>query len=485
MSSPLGRPVWRLAWVIVFGAFTSGLDASLANIGLDTIRTDLHTTLDRVQWVSSGYLVALAVSLPICGWLGRRVGTGRLWLAALAAFTLASGLCAAAPGIGALVALRVVQGLAAGLLIPAGQTILGRAVGPGRLGRVMATLGIVVTVAPAIGPIVGAAVLHSLSWRWLFLINLPIGALGIALGLRYVPRGRGEAVAPLDWLGFACAGAGLPLLVYGFTVWGSEGALSPALVVGVAALAAFGVRSLRREHPLMDLRLYRDRVYATASGAAGFTGAVMFGGGLLFPLYFQILHGDGVVTTGLSLLSLGGGTAAALPLSGRLTDRVGGGAVAVCGNLLLVAVTVPFAFLDASAPSALVQALLVVMGMSIALAAIPPGIAAYKTVSAEQLPDATTQVNIVQRLGGAVGGALFAVILSHGMASGATSAFHRTFWWLTGASALALAWSAALWISSSRARRTTPPSGAATESRPPGDDGAREPTRRRPAGAGQ
>ena len=260
-----GRPVWRLAWVIVFGAFTSGLDASLANIGLDTIRTDLHTTLDRVQWVSSGYLVALAVSLPICGWLGRRVGTGRLWLAALAAFTLASGLCAAAPGIGALVALRVVQGLAAGLLIPAGQTILGRAVGPGRLGRVMATLGIVVTVAPAIGPIVGAAVLHSLSWRWLFLINLPIGALGIALGLRYVPRGRGEAVAPL-WTGSGsraprrgAAAARLRVHRVGF---GRRRSHRP-LVVGVAALAAFGVRSLRpRASAHGPAGSYRDRVYA-------------------------------------------------------------------------------------------------------------------------------------------------------------------------------------------------------------------------------
>src|SRR5437660_7882167 len=116
----IGRPVWRLAWVIVIGAFAGGLDASLANIGLDTIRIDLHAGLNQVPWVTTGYLLALAVSLPACAWLSRKVGAGRLWLSALTAFTGASALCAAAPTIEVLIGFRVVQGLAAGLLIPAG-----------------------------------------------------------------------------------------------------------------------------------------------------------------------------------------------------------------------------------------------------------------------------------------------------------------------------------------------------------------------------
>ncbi len=449
-ADKLGWPVWRLAWVIVFGAFASGLDASLANIGLDTIRSDLHTTLDLVQWVSSGYLLALAVSLPLCGWLGRKVGVGRLWLCALAAFTLASGLCAAAPTIDALIALRVIQGLAAGLLIPAGQTILGQAVGPGRLGRVMATLGIAVTVAPALGPVVGGLVLHWLSWPWLFLINLPIGAIGLALGWRLVPRGQVGAAPALDWRGYAYIGVGLPLMVYALTGWGSTGTVTTPLVLvplvlGVLALATFGLRTRHRAHPLMDLRLYRNPVYAAASGATAFTGAVLFGAGLVFALYFQILHGDSVVTTGLLLLSLGAGTALVLPLSGRLTDRYGGGVVSVWGTLLSVAALIPFAFLSAGANPILLQGLLVLLGMATALAAVPPGIAAYKTVHAEQLPDATTQVNILQRIGGALGAALFAVILGRGLPDDALSAFHTTFWWLSGASIVSLAWSLWLW----------------------------------------
>ena len=137
-EAPTQRAVWRIAFVIVFGAFASGLDASLTNIGLATIGADLHAGLADVQWVANGYLVAMAVSLPLCGWSCRRLGAGRLWLSALASFTVASGLCATATGLVWLVALRIVQGLAAGLLIPAGQTVFGQAVGKDRLGRTMA-----------------------------------------------------------------------------------------------------------------------------------------------------------------------------------------------------------------------------------------------------------------------------------------------------------------------------------------------------------
>ncbi|MGI5232994.1 DHA2 family efflux MFS transporter permease subunit [Actinoallomurus sp. CA-142502] len=441
----IGRPVWRLALVIVFGAFASGLDGSLTNIGLDTIGADLHAGLDETQWVATGYLVALAVSLPLCGWLGRRLGPGRLWLMALVAFTAASGLCAAAPSIGWLIALRVAQGLGAGLLVPAGQTVIGQAVGAHRLGRVMSTLGIAVALAPALGPVVGGLVLHALSWPWLFLANLPIGAVGLALGLRYVPRGDRGAAGPLDRRGFALIGGGLPLLVYALTRWGSAGtpaapSVAIPLVLGVAGLAAFVLRTRRREHPLMDLGLYRRPVYVAASGASALSGALMFGTALVFPLYFQILHHDRVVDTGLRMLALGLGTAVILPVAGRLTDRYGGGLVASWGGVAAVAVMVVFLLFgaDADAEPVLVEALLVLLGMAVAATAVPPGIAAYQAVPPDRLPDATTQVNIVQRIGGALGGSLYAVALANALPGGGEHAFRVVFGWLTGSAVLAL-----------------------------------------------
>jgi MFS family permease len=421
-APPIPRAVWRLAAIIVFGAFMSGLDASVVNVGLHTIARDLDTDLATAQWAANGYLLALGVSLPVCGWLGRRVGVGRLWLAALAAFTASSALCAAAPTIEWLIALRVLQGLSAGVLIPAGQTILGQAVGPARLGRVMSVLGIAVTSAPAIGPVV--------------------------LGLRHVPRGTPEDVGRLDRLGATLLTAGLPAVVYGVTAWGDGRSLvDPAagipLGLGLAALLAYGLHAGRVPRPLLDLDLFRNRTYAAATATATFTGAAFFGAALIYPLYFQVGRGAGPVETGLLLLPLAVGTIVVLPTAGRLVDHWGGGPVAVIGGIAMVATTLPFAVLDTDADGVLVQALLLVRGAATAFAFTPAAAAAYKTVSRAQLPDATTQVNIVQRLGGALGGALAVIVLASGLPDGPDAAFHATFALLTAmsaAGALAAGW---------------------------------------------
>lgn len=448
-EQPIPWAVWRLALVIVFGAFMSGMDASVVNVGLETISGDLGASIADSQWVTNGYLLALGVSLPACGWLGRRVGVGRLWLSALAAFTITSGLCALAQNIEQLIALRVLQGLSAGLLIPAGQTILGQAVGSNRLGRVMATLGIAVTLAPAIGPTVGGLVITGASWPWLFLINLPVGVIGLALGLRYIPRGESADVGRLDWRGLALISSAIPLVVYGFTAWGEQrtltapGVLAP-LAIGLITFVAFVRHSRRTANPVLDLRLFSDPVYAAASATAAFTGAALFGAGLLYPLYFQLGRGEDVLSTGLLLISLSVGTVLMLPLSGRLVDRYGGGIISTCGGLAAIVTTLPFAVLDIHANGLLVQLLLLARGMAIALAVVPAMTAAYKAVGTDRLPDATTQVNILQRVGGALGGAIFAVILASRLPSGTDAAFQTAFWWLTAASALGLI--TALWL---------------------------------------
>jgi MFS family permease len=173
---------WRIAWVIVIGAFMAQLDAALVNVGIATISRQLSASLDTTQWISTGYLLALAAGLPVCGWLSRRAGASRLWLSALAGFTVISGLCACAPTIAVLIVLRIAQGVAGGLLVPAGQTVIGQAAGPQRMGRLMSTAGIAIVIGPALGPALGGLLIAYLSWRWLFLVNLPIGAVALLLG---------------------------------------------------------------------------------------------------------------------------------------------------------------------------------------------------------------------------------------------------------------------------------------------------------------
>ncbi|TDP96502.1 DHA2 family efflux MFS transporter permease subunit [Labedaea rhizosphaerae] len=429
-TTTIGWPTWRICWVIVFGAFASGLDASVVNIGLESISRDLGADLAVTQWVASGYLLALALSLPVTGWLGRRFGVGRVWLASLAGFTVASGLCALAPDVRLLIVSRLLQGLAGGLLIPAGQTVLGRQVGAARLGRVMATLGIAVSVAPALGPLVGGLILHALPWPWLFAVNLPIGVAGLLLGLRYVPRGERGTAQRLDPGGLALVTTGLPLVVLAVTRWGETGRVdSIALVAaatGIAALAWFVRRTRAHPHPLLDLSLYRDPRYRAASLAAACTGALIFGSGIVVTLYFQLGRHLDVVQTGLGMLGFAGATAAVAPFTGRAVDRHGAAPVSLVGATLAVLTAAPFAWLPVDAPIIVVELLLAGFGGAVALAAMPTGIAAYKAVRPDQLADATTQVNILQRVGGSLGGAVFAVLIAARLPD-ANAAFHTGF----------------------------------------------------------
>ncbi|MFI9505814.1 DHA2 family efflux MFS transporter permease subunit [Nocardia sp. NPDC052566] len=450
--------VWRVAGVVVFGAVMSMLDTSLVNIGLNTIATDLGATLDSSQWVASAYLLALAVTLPLVGWLGRRFGMGRIWLTALVGFTVTSGLCALAPNIEWLIALRIAQGLSAGLLVPAGQALIGQVAGPRGLGRVMSVVGIAVVSAPAFGPTLGGVMLAHLDWQWLFLINIPLGLVAFVLAVRLLPLGKGaRADARFDVTGFVLIGAGLSLLVYGLGEYGSRGAFSAptvwvSVLVGAVALGGFVLRSARGRGALLDMTMFRSPVFVTANIANTFSGASLYGAMLLLPLYFQLLHHQGLIATGLSLLTFGIGGILVLPIAGRVTDRYGGGVIAVVGNALNVLVTVPFAFGDAATNAVLVQVLLLIRGMATALTGMPVVSAAYASVRREQLPDAASMVNILQRVGGSVGAALLAVVLYRATTAGLAldAGFRQAFWWLTGATSISLIGSIFLWRAESR-----------------------------------
>ncbi|MFE3189955.1 DHA2 family efflux MFS transporter permease subunit [Nocardia sp. NPDC059240] len=422
-SDKIPAHVWRTAAVVVFGAVMGMLDTSLVNIGLHTIGADLGASLATIQWVASGYLLALGVSLTVCGWLARRVGVTRLWMGALVAFTITSALCALASTADWLIALRILQGLSAGLMIPAGQTILGQAAGPKRMGRVMGVVGIAVVGAPAIGPTIGGLMLANWSWEWLFLINIPLGLIGLALGLRYLPRSAGTEVQRLDVVGLILAGGGVSAVVYGLSEVGATGSVTSLsvwlpVVLGLAGLGGFIARALRNARPLLDIRLFGNRGFRAATTAGSFAGGAMFGVMVLLPLYFQVLHGTGLIRTGVDLLSFGLGGVIMLPLGGRLTDRFGGGRVAVIGNLLIAAAILPLAFLPVDTNGIVIQLLLFAAGLATAVGAMPLVSAAYGSVRHEQLPDAAALVNIMQRVGGAIGVAIVAVILSRATASG-------------------------------------------------------------------
>lgn len=456
--------VWGLAAILTFGTFMSGLDTALLNVGLDTIHRKLHAPLAVTQWVISAYLLGLAAATPASAWAARRAGSGRVWIYSLGAFTLASGLCVLSPGPAVLIMFRAFQGIAGGLLVSVGMVILADAAGRERLGRVMAMVSVPTVLAPALGPTIGAVVIAWLSWRWLFVLNVPIGVIALVLGLRFVPRGERNTTARPDPAGLLLASAGLPLLIYGITAtaqyrtWGNLAAdLSAA--GGIAALAAFARRSLRRPDPLLDLRLFARPAYTAAIATRLLTGISLFGSVVIMPLYFQIQRAVPVINTGLFMLAFELAAIVTFPIAGYLGDRFGTGPVITAGLIVTAAALAPMALLGTDASLAGIEALQAVRGIGLALAG-PAGVAATMAAAERRhLPDASAQGNIFSRAGGALGSGLLVVILAGSLPLGArsaaaTSAFHTTFWWLTAAAILGVC--AAGWLTATQRHTSAP-----------------------------
>jgi EmrB/QacA subfamily drug resistance transporter len=460
---PIPRAVWRIAVVIVFGAFMAGLDTSLVNVGIDTIAHQLHGTLPDTQWISSGYLLALAAVLPACPWLTRRFRGKRVWLTALVIFTVASLSCALSTALPTLIVSRLAQGAAGGLLVPAGQTILARAAGPGRMGRVMSTAGIAVVLAPAIGPAIGGVLIAHLSWQWLFIVNAPIGVAAFILGARILPAEERAAPENLDVLGLLLLSIGLPLVTYGIITLGSPERNNAVLAtasatMGFGLLTAFIVRSVlarRRKSNatrILDVGLFAKPTYSAAQVTVLLTGASLFGGLVVLPLYYEVLRGESAQNTGLLLLAYGFGAAAALRLGGILTDRIGGGLSCVLGLIVTISATVPFVYLPADANLLLVETLQALRGIGVGLAGLPAMSSAF-SAAGPNIADATTTSNIVQRLGGSIGSALLVTALATTDKSDPVVPFHMVFGWLTIGAAAALV--SAIWLAVAQRAHTT------------------------------
>jgi EmrB/QacA subfamily drug resistance transporter len=417
--APIPRTVWIASGVMALGGFLGNLDGSIVAVGLESMRLSLHVGLVEVQWVATAYLLGLSAALPLTPWLVRKLGAGRLWLGALAAFLVTSVACALAPDAGTLIGVRAGQGMAAGVMVTAGQTVIGLAVGPERLGRTMGTLGLVVGLAPVVGPSVGGLLLAHFAWPVLFWLNLPIGLVAFGLALRFVPRGDRREPPPMHWPGLVLVSLGLPLVVYALTELGAPGTPGPLpavlAVAGAAALAVFAWWSLRVPHPVLQLRLAARPVLGSALAAVALAGAGMFGAVLLLPLWFQVRLGAGPAEAGVLLAPMGLATTVCVLVAGRLTDRFGGGTVALTGSLVVLASTVPMPWLGPDTPMGLIQVLLLVRGAGLGLSIMPASTAAYASVDAGELGHATALVNIVLRVGGALGGASCVIVLSRGL----------------------------------------------------------------------
>ncbi|WP_240103515.1 MDR family MFS transporter [Streptomyces sp. MUM 16J] len=428
----------RLGSVLVLGAVLAQLDATIVNVGLGPMADGLDTSMATVQWVSAGYLLTVAFVAPLSGWLQTRYGGKRVWLASVGLFIAASALSGLAWSGGSLIAFRLLQGVGGGLMQPVGQSLVARHAGPQRIGRLVGIITVPVSVAPILGPVLGGILVQWAGWRWLFLVNIPVGLIALALAARLVPSDAGErdtSVRP-DGVGLALLPTGLAALVYGLAQYGQgdDSGLTGgvALAVGAAFLAGYVVHALGTSRtPLLDLRLFAGRGFTLAGLNTFLLGAALYSSMMLLPLYFVQVEGVSALQAGLMLAPQALGSALVTPLAGRLTDRHGPRTVVLAGIALTVLGTLPFA-LDGGAPGELLPvAALFVRGVGLG-AVVPPNVAAtYTSVGRSQAPAATSARTVLNRVGGSVGTALLAVILQSALAdaAGPASAYAHTFRW--------------------------------------------------------
>ncbi len=448
--------VMRMAMVLIVGGLAVVFDTTIVSVALHTLASQLHTPIATIQWVSTGYLLALGVTIPLVGWAQSRYGGKRVWMFALLVFLGGSIGSSLAWSASSLIGFRVVQGVGGGLMLPLMATLVMQAAAGKSLGRTMSVVSLPAVLGPILGPVLGGVILNWLDWRWLFYVNIPFCVIGLVLASKLMPSDTKSVQKSLDWAGFLLLSPGILGNLYGlsnaakpngfarFDVW------APG-VAGLALLGAFVIYALHRgERALVDIRPLAHRSVASASVLLFLSGVALYGAMLVLPLYFQDIRAIGALGAGLLLVPQGIGTFFSRSLAGRLTDLMGAKWVTLVGFAIVGAATIPFALATASTDEWILMAALLIRGFGLGAVTIPLMTAAFIGLDRRDIPHASIITRIAQQFGGSFGVALLAVILDGALTHTATnhqapaSAFDQAFWWLIGFTALAVVFSLAL-----------------------------------------
>src|SRR3954451_20172707 len=405
--------VLKIAGVVVIGAIMSILDITVVNVALPTFQTVFGTpahplAYSPVAWSVTAYALALATVIPLTGWAADRFGTKRLYMTAIALFVMGSLLCATSWSIGALIGFRVLQGLGGGILMPLGMTIMTRAAGPHRMGRLMAILGVPMLLGPILGPIIGGWLIQVASWHWIFLINAPIGLVAVVYAWRVLPKDSPEPSESFDFLGMMLMSPGRALFLFGLSPIPAEGtATAPrvwvSMLIGTILMVCFVFHSFRPEHPLLDLRLFKNRNLTFSIITMFLFAAAFFVVLLLVPTYFQEVRGESTLHAGLLVAPQGIGGMLTMPIAGTLSDRVPVGRIVPFGLLLITGGMFALTQISATTPYPQLIAVLFVMGLGMGLSMMPLMTSALRTLRSQEVARGSTLLNIVQQIASSVG----------------------------------------------------------------------------------
>ncbi|KLO29940.1 DHA2 family efflux MFS transporter permease subunit [Mycobacterium haemophilum] len=428
----------RIAGVCVLASVMAVLDVTVVSVAQRTFIVQFGSTQAIVAWTMTGYTLALATVIPITGWAADRFGTKRLFMGSLAAFTLGSLLCALAPNILLLIIFRASQGIGGGMLLPLTFMIMTREAGPARLGRLMAVLGIPMLLGPIGGPILGGWLIDAYGWKWIFLINLPVGLFAFALAALVFGKDRPAPSETLDFIGVLLLSPGVATFLYGVSSIPDRGTVADRQVmipvtIGLALIIAFVLHAwFRADHPLIDLRLFSNRVVTRANVTMLVFAVAFFGTGLLLPSYFQQVLHQTPMQSGVYLIPQGLGAMLTMPFAGRFMDKRGPGKSVLLGIMLICVGLGTFTFGVARQADYLPTLLagLAIMGMGMGCTMMPLSGSSVQALTPHQIARGTMLISVNQQVGGSMGTALMSVVL--------TSQFNRSEN-ITAANKLALA----------------------------------------------
>jgi EmrB/QacA subfamily drug resistance transporter len=416
--------VLKVAGVVVLGAIMSILDITVVNVALPTFQSvfghgNTELAYSHVAWTVTAYTLSLATVIPMTGWAADRFGTKRLYMTAIFLFTAGSALCATAWDINVLIGFRVLQGLGGGMLMPLGMTIMTRAAGPRRMGRLMAILGVPMLLGPICGPILGGWLIQIASWHWIFLINLPLGIAAIVYAWTVLEPDSPEPSETFDFLGMALMSPGLALFLFGVsslpTENGDFGAprVWVSMLVGVVLVASFVWHSFRPAHPLLDLSLFGNRNLAVSIITMFLFAAAFFGGLLLVPTYYQQIRGESTLHAGLLVAPQGLGAMITMPIAGRLVDKIPIGRITPFGLVGILIGMFGLTQVTEDTPYVALVAMLFVMGLGMGATMMPLFTSALRTLRQHEVARGSTLLNICQQISSSVGVATMSVLLTN------------------------------------------------------------------------
>jgi EmrB/QacA subfamily drug resistance transporter len=434
---------WLVGIVYVLALFMDLLDMTIITVAVPTLAQDFDATTTTIEWVVTGYLLSLAVFIPISGWLGDRFGTKRVFLTALSIFLTGSVLCGLAWDVESLIAFRVLQGIGGGMLTPVGMTMLFRAFPPAERAAASAVLAIPITIAPALGPLLGGYLVEYQDWRWIFFINIPLSIIALAAAAILLREDVQESAGRLDLPGFALSGAGLVAVVYALAEAGQHGFDDPTVLgfglAGLALLAAFTVVELRVPEPMLDVRLLGDKLFGASNFVLLVGNAGIMGVFFLLPIFLQTQKGLSAFDVGLVLFPMAVGVAIMAQPAARLYAKVGPRRMMIAGFTGNMAMTAVLAVVGYGTSDWLIAGNMLVRGMFFGLLIIPLQAATFATISPEATGRASSLFSVTRQVAASLGVAVMATALTNRLGyhdaalgdtatrAGALSAFQDTF----------------------------------------------------------